>query len=179
MLNSLAAHLWPVRSSWRPPPAFYLPAYIQQPLFVETPMSDITDLFEGKDGTNPITAVETFAKKEWANLLAFNAKLPADLKPLADGALADTQTVLVDAVEWGGTALSAYISANGDKLASEVVNLLQGATAGTTITSAAGQTAVQGVTKLILGVVAHAITDFVNAASPAAPAPGQLSETQA
>lgn len=129
-------------------------------------MSDITDLFEGRMGKDPVVAVETFAKKEWNNLNSFIAKLPADLKPVAQEAMDDTKVVLVDAAEWSGTAFSAYVAANGDKLAGEVVNLLQGAMAGSSVTSLAGQTAVQAMTKLVQALVAHALTDFVNAATP-------------
>jgi hypothetical protein len=133
-------------------------------------MSDITDLIEGRFGKDPMAAVGAFISKEWANTQHLIAQAPADLQPALKIVQEDAKIVLADAIQWGGTALSAYIASRMGPLQSELVQLLSGALAGSSPTSAAGQTLIQGVTALINGIVAHEIGAFTNAQLPA-PAP--------
>lgn len=137
----------------------------------ETLMSDLTDLFEGKFGNNPIEAVEAFTQKEWTNVVHLFNELPADIKPVADTLVTDAKTVLVDAAEWAGTAASAYVAAHGDALGSAVVGLLSGLLGGSSPTTIAAQDTISAATKLIQAYVTHEVMAFVAAQSPAPVAP--------
>lgn len=131
-------------------------------------MSDLTDLLAGKFGSNPVQAVEAFAEKEYTNFANLVAKAPADLQPAIQNVIADGKTVISDAVEWAGTAASAYISANGGNLQTEVANLITGALGGASPLSVAGADTIQAITALLLGIVSHTVLSTVNVASPVA-----------
>lgn len=127
-------------------------------------MSDVTDLFEGR--LSPIQFVE----KEWANATHLVANLPAEVKPLGQALLGDAQAVLSAAEGWTGTAVAAYISAQGANLQTEVLNLLSGMGLGAS-GKAAEQDAYTAAMKLLLALVANTVVSFQNANAPAAPAP--------
>jgi hypothetical protein len=80
--------------------------------------------------------------------------------------------VITDAAQFAGTAISAYLAANGGGLATEVLNLVSGAMGGATPTSAAAQDTVKAVTALLQGIVQHGVMSFVSATAPPAPASG-------
>lgn len=126
-------------------------------------MSDITELFEGK--LSPVAFIE----KEWANATHLVENLPAEVKPLGQALLGDAQAALSAAEDWAGTAVSAFISANGANLQTEILNLLSGLglSAGG---KAAEQDAYTAALKLLQALVANTVVSFQNANAPQAPA---------
>src|SRR5262249_18610664 len=109
----------------RPAAPSIRPAELERPRHEKgTLMSDLAQLFEGK-----LTPLQ-FIEKEWANAVHLVEQLPAEVRPLGQALLSDAQAALSAAEAWTGTAVSAFLSANGGNLQTEILNLLSGLGAG-------------------------------------------------
>lgn len=125
-------------------------------------MSDIAQLFEGK------LSPAAFIAKEWAAAARLVEALPAEIQPLGHALLGDAEAALGAAEAWAGTAVSAYLSANGQALQTEIYNLLSGLGLASGLAGAASQDVAAAALKLLQALVADAVIAFQAANAPAA-----------
>lgn len=123
-------------------------------------MSDISELFEGR--LSPLQ----FIAKEWAGAAHLVEQLPQEVRPLGQALLDDAQAALSAAEAWTGTAVSSFLSANGEALQTEILNLLSGLGAAGAPARAATQDVLTAALKLLVALVAHTVVAFQAANAP-------------
>lgn len=128
-------------------------------------MSDISQLFEGK-----LSPAE-FIAKEWAAAAHLVEQLPAEVRPLGQALIGEAEAALSAAEEWTGTAISAFLSANGQALQGEILNLLSALGLSGAPVSAATQDVLTAALKLLLALVADTVMAFQAANAPAGSTP--------
>ena len=129
--------------------------------------SDVSQLFSGQ-----ISPLE-FIAKEWAAAARLVETLPAEVRPLGEALLGDAEAAVTAAEAWTGTAVFAFLSANGQALQTEILNLLSGLGAGAAPVSAATQDVLTAALKLLLALVANTVVSYQQANAPGAAASGE------